>query len=70
MEDLITLVNELNNRGVSFHSLEENITMHKSKKNDSYSRNGYDKKVLKTTKGDIVINTPRNRNPSFSPELI
>jgi DNA invertase Pin-like site-specific DNA recombinase len=24
MEDLITLVNELNNRGVSFHSLEEN----------------------------------------------
>jgi DNA invertase Pin-like site-specific DNA recombinase len=30
MEDKITLVNELNNRGVSFHSLEENITMDKS----------------------------------------
>ncbi|PTH39452.1 recombinase family protein [Staphylococcus capitis] len=30
MEDLIALVNELNNRGVSFHSLEENITMDKS----------------------------------------
>ncbi|CAC8902579.1 DNA-invertase hin [Staphylococcus aureus] len=30
IEDLITLVNELNNRGVSFHSLEENITMDKS----------------------------------------
>lgn len=30
MEDLITLVNELNNRDVSFHSLEENITMNKS----------------------------------------
>jgi DNA invertase Pin-like site-specific DNA recombinase len=30
MEDLITLVNELNNRGVFFHSLEENITMDKS----------------------------------------
>ena len=30
MEDLITLVNELNNRGVSFHSLEENITIDKS----------------------------------------
>ena len=30
MEDVITLVNELNNRGVSFHSLEENITMDKS----------------------------------------
>ena len=30
MEDLITLVNELNNQGVSFHSLEENITMDKS----------------------------------------
>ncbi|MCD9058332.1 recombinase family protein [Staphylococcus epidermidis] len=30
MADLITLVNELNNQGVSFHSLEENITMDKS----------------------------------------
>ncbi|HCU7015589.1 TPA: recombinase family protein [Staphylococcus aureus] len=30
MEDLITLVNELNERGVSFHSLEENITVDKS----------------------------------------
>ncbi|WP_194746608.1 recombinase family protein [Staphylococcus chromogenes] len=30
MEDLITLINELNERGVSFHSLEENITMDKS----------------------------------------
>ncbi|HDC6061324.1 TPA: recombinase family protein [Staphylococcus aureus] len=30
MEDLITLVNELNERGVSFHSLEENIMMDKS----------------------------------------
>jgi DNA invertase Pin-like site-specific DNA recombinase len=30
MADLITLVNELNNRGVSFHFLEENITMDKS----------------------------------------
>ncbi|MBW1131706.1 recombinase family protein, partial [Escherichia coli] len=30
MEDLITLVNELNERSVSFHSLEENITMDKS----------------------------------------
>lgn len=30
IEDLITLVNKLNGRGVSFHSLEENITMDKS----------------------------------------
>ena len=30
MEDLIILVNELNERGVSFHSLEKNITMDKS----------------------------------------
>ncbi|REI33280.1 recombinase family protein [Staphylococcus felis] len=30
MEDLITLVNEINEQGVSFHSLEENITMDKS----------------------------------------
>ncbi|WP_256084404.1 recombinase family protein, partial [Staphylococcus aureus] len=30
IEDLIILVKERNNRGVSFHSLEENITMDKS----------------------------------------
>lgn len=30
MEDLILLVNRLNERGVSFHSLQENITMDKS----------------------------------------
>ena len=30
MEDLITIVNRLNNRGVSFHSLQGNITMDKS----------------------------------------
>ena len=42
MEDLITLVNELNERGVSFHSLEENITMDKQVLQDNcyfiYSR--------------------------------
>ena len=30
MEDLISIVNRLNERGVSFHSLQENITMDKS----------------------------------------
>lgn len=30
MEDLISVVNRLNNQGVSFHSLQENITMDKS----------------------------------------
>ena len=30
MEDLINIVNSLNNKGVSFHSLQENITMDKS----------------------------------------
>ena len=30
MEDLILIVNRLNERGVSFHSLQENITMDKS----------------------------------------
>lgn len=30
MEDLIHLVNQLNERGVSFHTLQENITMDKS----------------------------------------
>ncbi|MFM2692803.1 recombinase family protein, partial [Lactococcus lactis] len=30
MEDLISIVNSLNDKGVSFHSLQENITMDKS----------------------------------------
>lgn len=30
MEDLIFIVNELNYRGISFHSLQENLTMDKS----------------------------------------
>lgn len=30
MEDLISIVNSLNNRGISFHSIQENITMDKS----------------------------------------
>ncbi|ELA94218.1 transposon Tn552 DNA-invertase BinR [Enterococcus faecium EnGen0018] len=30
IEDLISIVNRLNERGVSFHSLQENITMDKS----------------------------------------
>ncbi|AMD28936.1 recombinase family protein [Listeria monocytogenes] len=30
MEDLIRVVNQLNNNGISFHSLQENITMNKS----------------------------------------
>ena len=30
MEDLISIVNKLNDRGVSFHSIQENITMDKS----------------------------------------
>lgn len=30
MEDLISIVNALNNRGISFHSIQENITMDKS----------------------------------------
>jgi|SRR5699024_188784 len=30
MQDLIQIVNRLNERGIGFHSLQENITMHKS----------------------------------------
>lgn len=30
MEDLIAIVNQLNENGISFHSLQENITMNKS----------------------------------------
>ncbi len=36
MEDLITLVNKTNERGVSFHSLEENITMINQVLQDNY----------------------------------
>ena len=55
MEDLITLVNELNNRGVSFHSLEENITMHKSKKMILIVAMGTIKKYLKPLKVILLL---------------
>lgn len=40
-----------------------------SKENDN-RRNGYGKKTLKTTKGEVTIDIPRDRDASFDPELI
>lgn len=33
-------------------------------------RNGYGSKTLKTSSGEIVIDTPQDRNSSFSPEIV
>lgn len=39
-------------------------------KNTENRRNGYGKKTLKTTKGNIEIEVPRDRDSSFEPQLI
>ena len=41
----------------------------KSQKKDDNRRNGYGKKQIKTTQGDIAINVPRDRDGSFEPQL-
>jgi putative transposase len=39
-------------------------------KNTENRRNGYTHKTLKTTMGDVEINSPRDRDGSFKPQLI
>ena len=41
-----------------------------SKKNTTNRRNGYNKKTLKTTMGDVPIKAPRDREASFEPVAI
>lgn len=42
----------------------------KSQKKDDNRRNGYGKKQIKTTQGDIAINVPRDRDGSLEPQLV
>lgn len=42
----------------------------KNEKETMNRRNGYGKKTLKTSSGEVEIKVPRDRNSSFSPELI
>ncbi|WP_205601390.1 IS256 family transposase, partial [Virgibacillus sp. YIM 98842] len=42
----------------------------KSEKNTENRRNGYGKKSLKTSTGEVAINVPRDRDGSFEPKLI
>lgn len=42
----------------------------KSEKNNDNRRNGYGSKTLKTTKGNVEISVPRDRDASFNPMLI
>ena len=42
----------------------------KSQKKDDNRRNGYGKKQIKTTQGDIAINVLRDRDGSFEPQLV
>ena len=42
----------------------------KSQKKDDNRRNGYGKKQIKTTKGDIAINVHRYRDGYFEPQLV
>ena len=43
--------------------------MIESKENDN-RRNGYGKKTLKTTQGEIEIEVPRDRDGSFEPTIV
>jgi len=42
----------------------------KSPKKDANRRNGYGKKTLKTSMGEVPIEVPRDRNATFEPEII
>lgn len=42
----------------------------KGPKKDSNRRNGYGKKTLKTSKGEVEINVPRDRDGSFEPVIV
>ena len=51
--------------------MEEHLGYSKNQQTDkSNARNGYTKKILKGSHGEIQIATPRDRNGSFEPELI
>ena len=42
----------------------------KGPKKDSNRRNGYGKKTLKTSSGEIEINAPRDRDGTFEPQIV
>ena len=42
----------------------------KEKKETENRRNGYGKKTIKTSSGEVDIKVPRDRDGSFNPELI
>ncbi|WP_436882449.1 transposase, partial [Mammaliicoccus sciuri] len=57
------LQGEMNNHlGYSSNDKSDKITENR--------RNGYANKTLNTTKGNIEINVPRDRDASFEPQLI
>ena len=57
------LQGEMNNHlGYSSNDKSDKITENR--------RNGYGNKILNTTKGNIEINVPRDRDASFEPQLI
>src|SRR5690606_41795648 len=45
-------------------------TNDKDEKETENRRNGYSKKTIKTSSGEVDIKVPRDRDGSFSPELI
>ncbi|MBL4774007.1 MAG: IS256 family transposase [Alcanivoracaceae bacterium] len=51
--------------------MEEHLGYSKNQQTDkSNNRNGYTKKILKGSHGEVEIATPRDRNGSFEPQLI
>lgn len=44
--------------------------LNESERENGNKRNGYGTKTLKTSSGEITIDTPQDRNSTFSPELV
>ena len=73
-ESLLDIQDKLFKRGVETllkSELEAHLGYEKGGKPKSKNtRNGYSKKTLKTNKGDVLINVPRDRDSSFNPVTV
>lgn len=69
LKDLFGPMFEAMLQGEMSHHLSYDSNDKGPKKNDN-RRNGYGKKILKTTQGEVEIEVPRDRDGSFKPQLV
>jgi len=51
-------------------ALQAEVNHHLDNQSDANRRNGYSKKTIKTSTGQFELETPRDRNGSFEPQLV